>query len=48
MMGMNYIHVTGTASRLAIDFQGEFWVFLVVAALFLILTFTLYYFKIRK
>ena len=48
MMGMNYIHVEGTASEVAVQFQGEFWIFLVLTALLLILTFVGYHLKVKK
>ena len=48
MMGMDYIHVTGTASKLAFHFQGEFWVFVVLTALLLVFTFFGYYRKVRQ
>lgn len=48
MMGMGYIHVKDRHSRISIAFQGEFWIFVVLTAILLILTFVGYRFKVGQ
>lgn len=48
MMGMDYINVRWAKRRIYIQFQGEFWVFLLLTAILLLITLGLYRFWIRR
>lgn len=48
MMGMGYINVQSTGRSISIHFEGEFWVFLILTAMLLLVTLAFYKLCIRR
>ena len=47
-MGMGYINVQSAERSISIHFEGEFWVFLLLTAILLLVTLALYKLWIRR
>lgn len=48
MMGMGYINVRKTSHFFSINFTGEFWIFVFLTIVFLLVTMALYFYFVRR